>query len=367
MKNFVLKEIISSNIESELEYIGFDIAYRKKAAEKFIYKTFKIFDLTIPQANILKQTALSFGADCGVHRDVLTASIDKTDVILGGSFSQLKKISEKLKLQPFSLPSLANLILANLGENSASKVKLVGILNITPDSFSDGGKYFDKDSALKQLYQLVEAGADMIDVGAESTRPGFIPVPIKEQINRLGLIVKEFEKLDIPVSVDTRSSEVAKFVLDNGAKYINDVSGLEYDSKILEIVAEYNAGLIIQHSKEKSIYEDLISEIYFSLKKKSELAQEKGITDIIIDPGIGFGKTKQQNLEILDRIVEFKSIGLPIYVGTSRKSFLGIESDDNELKDAITLAVNYPLIKQGVDFLRVHNVKLHRQLIDSVI
>ena len=123
MQKFIIKELVTSNIEPELEKIGFDIAYRAKASDKFCYKTLKIFDLTLPQANILKQTALSFGADCGVHRDVLVANIEKTDVILGGSISQLRKIAEKLKLQPFSMPSLAEDILEKISEKKAKKTK----------------------------------------------------------------------------------------------------------------------------------------------------------------------------------------------------------------------------------------------------
>ena len=161
MKSFVLKEIVTKDIQSELEKVGFDIAYRAKASEKYIYKTFKIYDLTLPQANILKQTALSFGADCGVHRDVLTSTVEKTDVILGGSYSQLKKICDRLTHQPFSMKLLAEDILNQL-QKDERKTKLVGILNITPDSFSDGGKYFDPTNARRQLIQLIEDGAELI-------------------------------------------------------------------------------------------------------------------------------------------------------------------------------------------------------------
>ena len=322
MQNFIIKSLVTNNIEAELEKIGFDIAYRKKAAEKFSYKTFKIFDLTLPQANILKQTALSLGADCAVHRDILTANVEKTDVILGGSLSQLRKISEKLKLQPFSLPRLADLIEKNISTIDTKKTKLVGILNLTPDSFSDGGMFLDTKSAVKQLYKLVGDGADMIDIGAESTRPGFVEVDSDEQIRRLSTVIKEVRNLPVPVSVDTRNSSVARFALENGVKYINDVSGLEYDSKLVDVVTEFGAGIIIQHAKNNAEYDDLISEIYLTLKNKSEYAKEKGINEVIVDPGIGFGKTREQNFEILNRIEEFKSLNLPLYVGVSRKSAL---------------------------------------------
>ena len=373
MNEFILKNLVTENIESELEKIGFDIAYRAKASDKYRYKTLKIFDLTLPQANILKQTALSLGADCGVHREVLTAKVEKTDVILGGSFSQLKKISEKLKKQPFSLSILADKILNEL-EPQQRKTKIVGILNLTPDSFSDGGKYFDQNSAIKQLYQLIEDGADMIDIGAESTKPNAGEISAKEQIARLNLVAKEIQKLQVPVSLDTRNSEVAKFALDNGAKIINDVSGLDFDSKMIDVIANYHAGVIIQHSQgnpntmqNSPVYKDVVEEIYLNLYKKAQLAKEKGVNNIILDVGIGFGKTKGHNFELLNRIEEFYSLNQPLMIGVSRKSLLGINSDNNELKDTLTLAISYPLIQKGVDYLRVHNVKLHKQLINSVI
>ena len=371
MGNFILKELTTSNIESELEKIGFDIAYRVKASDKFRYKTFKIFDLTLPQANILKQTALSFGTDCGVHRDVLTAKIDKTDVILGGSYSQIRKICEKLKLQPFSMKLLAEDILENLNRQNR-QTKLVGIVNVTPDSFSDGGNYINPENAIKQIHKLIEEGADIIDIGAESTKPYSEPVSAKEQIERLKPVLKNISDIKIPISVDTRCSEVADFALNNGVQIINDVSGLNFDDKIADIVAQYNASIILQHStsktEDKPIYNDVVEEVYLDLRNKVKTAKEKGVKNVIIDPGIGFGKSQADCFEILNRIEEFYSLNIPIMVGVSRKSFLGVsDSKDNDLKDSLTLAISYPLIKSNVDYLRVHNVKLHRQLLNSVI
>lgn len=369
MKEFVIKSIVSENIEAELEKIGFDIAYRAKASDKFRYKTFKVYDLTLPQANILKQTALSFGADCGVHREVLTSKIEKTDVILGGSFSQLKKIAEKLKLQPFSLKVLAEYIENQLSLQERN-TKIVGILNLTPDSFSNDG-IIEPEKAIERLYQLVEEGADMIDIGAESTRPNSKSVDAEEQIKRLSLVIKELKNISIPISVDTKNSQVARFALENGVKFINDVSGLQEDEQMVNVIAEYNAGIIIQHSTgmaENAVeYNDVVEDVYKFLRNKAEFAKSKGINDIIIDVGIGFGKTREDNYKILDRIEEFYSLNLPLMVGISRKSLLNVQDDDNGLKDSLTLALNYPLMRKGVDYLRVHNVKLHKQLHNSAI
>lgn len=370
MKNFEVKNLATNEIEIELEKVGFDLSYRAKAADKYRYKTLKIFGLTLPQANILKQTALSLGADCGVHRDILTAKIDMTDVILGGSYSQLKKICEKLKLQPFSMKFLAEDILNQL-KPQERRTKLVGILNITPDSFSDGGEYFEPQKAINKLYQMVEEGADVIDIGAESTRPNAVAVSANEQVERLKPVLKNIAEIKIPISVDTRNSEVAQFALDYGAQIINDVSGLNFDSKMSDVVSRYNAKLIIQHSTDKTedrpLYRDVVEEVYFSLKQKIEFAKEKGIEKIIVDPGIGFGKGKEDNLEILNRLEEFYSLNQPLMVGVSRKSFICSTGMDFLTKDALTLAVSYPLIKKNVDFLRVHNVKLHKQLLDTLI
>ena len=219
---------------------------------------------------------------------------------------------------------------------------------------------------------MIEDGADLIDIGAESTRPGAEDVEPKIQIERLKPLLDKIQKENItfPMSIDTRSSEVARFALDYGIEIINDVSGLEYDPKMVDVAAEYGAGIIIQHSKgnpavmqQNPVYDDVIEEIYSKLLKKVDFAHSKGIKNIIIDPGIGFGKTKKDNFEILDRIEEFYSLNCPVMVGVSRKSLLGVNGENNELKDSLSAVISYPLIKSGVDYLRVHNVKLHKQLI----
>ena len=368
MRNFVLKELVCNDICAELKNIGFDENYRIFASDKYRYKTIKIFSLSLPQANILKQIALEYGADCAVHRETITGKIETTDAIIGGSYSQLKKISKKLEQQPFSLNKLGQNICEFLNDVNI-KTKLVGILNITPDSFSDGGQYFKIEDAQKHLIELVEDGADIIDIGSESTKPNFEPVESKEQIERLKPILNFInkEKICVPISIDTRSSEVAEFVLDNGASIINDVSGFEHDKQMANIIAKYNSSIVIQHSQKISENDNLTDKIFFKLKEKIEYALEKGIKNIILDPGIGFGKIGKQNIEIIERFEELKSLGYPIMIGISRKSFMGLENADNYLKDSMTLAMSYPLVKQGVDYLRVHNVKIHKQLLDLLI
>ena len=248
MQNFILKTISTQDIKTELDKIGFDKSYQAAASDKFEYKNLKIFDLNSAQANIIKQTALSVGADCGTNKDVITGNIEKSDVILGGSYSQLKKIAKKLSIQPFGLNLLAEEIISAL-EPDKRTTKLAGILNVTPDSFSDGGMYYKSEDAIKHAYQLIEDGADILDIGAESTRPFAEPVPFDIQIERLKPVLKELSNAKIPLSIDTRSSFVAEFAVENGVTIINDVSGLDYDPRIAEVAAKNNATLILQHSK----------------------------------------------------------------------------------------------------------------------
>ena len=375
MQEVFIKEITNKNIQIELQQIGFDEEYRLIASDKFKYKNFKIYNLSSAQANIIKQTALTVGADCATHKEVVRGNIELSNAILGGSISQIKKISEKLKYQPFKLGQIGeNLYNQALIERN-SKTKLAGVLNITPDSFSDGGKYIEPIEAQKHLIELIEDGADIIDIGAESTRPYSEGVSAEEQIKRLKPIMEfiQTENIKIPISIDTRSSEVAEFVLDKGASIINDTSGFNFDRKIADVIAKYDAGVILQHTKgtpenmqDRPFYLNVVEEVYLSLKNKIEYAKNLGISNIIVDIGIGFGKSKEHNFELLDRIEEFYSLNYPVMAGISRKSLLGIKEDNNELKDSLTLALSYPLIQKRIDYLRVHNVKLHKTLLNSL-
>lgn len=375
MNKFVLKEITNSDFIQELTQIGFDESYKYVACDKFIYKNIKIFNLSLAQANILKQTALTFGADCAVNKNVVTGNCERTDAILCGSFSQLKKIANKIKKQPFEMSELGKEIINLLVKNSERTTKIAGILNITPDSFSDGGLYFDIKSAQSHFIKLIEDGADCIDIGAETTKPYSLPTPCNEQIERLKPILEfvKKENISIPISIDTRSAEVADFVLNNGVTTINDVSGFDFDTNMIKVISKHSASVIIQHSKgtpenmqDNPIYNNVVEDIFLHLYKKICLAKENGIDNIIIDPGICFGKTREDNFFILNHIEELFLLGCPVMVGLSRKSLLGVVTQDNDLKDSFSLALSYPLIQKGVDYLRVHNVKLHTQFLESV-
>jgi len=372
MHDFNLKEIINADIVEELKKIGFDNAYADKASEKYEYKNIKLYSLSLPQANILKQTALSVGCDCAIHREVITSKVETSDCILGGSITQLKKVSQKLRPQPFGLKNLADKLDEFLVQREFGETKIMGILNITGNSFSDGGMYNDFENAKTHLIQMIEEGADIIDIGAESTKPYSKAVNQDIQLEKI-LPVVEFAKNKTIVSIDTRNAKVAEECIKAGAHIINDVSGLEYDEKMADVIAQYGVKIIIQHSQgtpeimqDNPQYESILDELYLNLKEKIDFAISKGIKqeNIIIDPGIGFGKTKEHNFKIIRRIEEFRGFGCPIMLGISRKSLLSMPDEDNFTKDIYTLALNTLTIENKIDIIRVHNVKLHKKLIE---
>ncbi len=367
MHDFVLRELKNADLKKELERIGFEKSYAAKAVDKFEYKNIKIYSLTPAQANILKQTAISVGADCATHREVITGKIEQSDCILGASVSQIKKIAEKLTFQPFGLKDLGEQLIST--PSIEKKCKVVGILNLTDNSFSDGGMYNDLEKAKKHLLEMINDGADIIDIGAESTKPYSHAASAEEQLRKL-LPVIDFAKNKITISIDTRSSIVAEECIKSGADIINDVSGFDYDEKMPDIIAKYNVPVIIQHCKGMPEnmqncpqYEDVIEEIFLALKHKIDFARSKGIEKIIIDPGVGFGKTKKDNFEITRRIEELYSLGYHVMLGISRKSLLDMANEDNFTKDIYTLAMNAIAVAHNVDYIRVHNVKLHKQLL----
>ncbi|MCI1273606.1 MAG: dihydropteroate synthase [Clostridiaceae bacterium] len=375
MHDFVLKEIKNANLTKEIENIGFDKSYIPKVVNKFEYKNIKIYKLSVAQANILKQLALSTGTDCATNRDVITGKAELTDVILAGSISQLLKIADKLQFQPFGLKDLSNKLKEICNKNNTCQTKIMGILNITDNSFSDGGMYNDFEKAKKHLLEMIEDGADIIDIGAESTKPYSTPVDSETQIKKI-IPILDFIKsnnMKTEISIDTRSAKVAKECIKYDVQYINDVSGLDYDNEMIKVISQNNVKIIIQHSlgtpenmQNSPHYDNLIDEIYLKLKDKINFAIQNGVSaeNILIDVGIGFGKTREDNFELIRRIEEFKSLNCPIVLGLSRKSLLNMPDESNEAKDIFTVALNALAIERNVDIIRVHNVKLHKKLIN---
>ncbi len=255
-----------------------------------------------------------------------------------------------------------------------SRTYIMGILNVTPDSFSGDGIYQDAEKAVETAERLVEDGADIIDIGGESTKPGSEPVTIEEEIKRTIPVIKKLSKrIDVPISIDTSKSEVARFALENGASIVNDITGLGSDRKMISVVKEFNAKVVVMHIKgtpqtmqANPEYGNLIQEIKDKLRTIIEKAVIGGIKkeNIIIDPGIGFGKTLEHNLEILNRLFEFKELGLPILVGPSRKSFIGkLTGAEPDKRIFGTIASVAIAIKNGADIVRVHDVKEIKQAV----
>ena len=367
MDGFLIKNFPEKNIEKELEFIGFDKNYTEKASEKYCAKLYKIYDLTPVQATILKQTALSCGTDCAVHREVLTHKVDKTDVILAGTIGQIKKIAQKLYFQPFGLKLLAKNLedkLSSVSVKWSKKTYIMGILNITDNSFSDGGEFLEKENALERFSEIIAQGADIIDIGAESTAPNSKPVNIEEEIKRLAKILPEARKNnpDNIISIDTRNSKTAKFAIEQGADIINDVSGLKHDEKMAEILAKSNADVVLTFDDEITTANTL-DETIKGLIKRIEICHKNGIREdrIILDPGLGFNKSFEQNLELIKNAAEICSLGFPVLYGISRKSFI---QKMTELAPKETLEANISLggylATQGVNILRVHDVKAHK-------
>ncbi|MBM4135877.1 MAG: dihydropteroate synthase [Nitrospira sp.] len=261
------------------------------------------------------------------------------------------------------------LIWSNFCLDFSQKTYIMGILNITPDSFSDGGLYFDKHAAIERSYRMVEEGADIIDVGGESTRPGSEPITIEEEIRRTIPVIEAIAKeINVPISIDTYKSEIAKKALDAGASMVNDISGLRFDPMMTEVVSEYKVPVVIMHIKGKPkdmqqdpVYEALIPEIMDYLRVGIRLAISTGISEdkIIIDPGIGFGKTFDHNLEVINNLKEFTLLEKPILIGPSRKAFIGKILGDVPVTERLegTSASVAVSIMNGANIIRVHDVK----------
>lgn len=245
----------------------------------------------------------------------------------------------------------------------------MGVLNVTPDSFSDGGRYFSRDAAAERAIEMAAEGADIIDIGGESTRPGAKEVPADEEIGRVVPVIEKLAgRVSAEISVDTRKAKVARAALRAGATIVNDVSALRCDERMPAVIAEYGACVILMHMKGtpedmqvSPQYSNLIGEISESLKASADIALGSGVAKdrIAVDPGIGFGKTVEHNLQILNRLDEFGRLGFPVCVGTSRKSFLGKVLGKPDAGDRIagTIATCVLAVMKGAGILRVHDVK----------
>jgi len=367
--------------EMELARINYDKTSIPVMDDKVVFRVVKLENISTKNANLLKQTFLVNGGEVAVGRSSMNLGTAYADVLLCATIKQFQMAIAQLKIEPWGLPTIAEAIERTLNniesfpqrsydwQHHSLKIMprrtlIMGILNVTPDSFSDGGKYNTIDKALYHVEEMIQCGADIIDIGAESTRPyfGAEKISAEEEMNRLGPLLERVLSIStVPVSVDTYKSNVALEALNLGAHMINDIWGLQQDYNMAKVVAGYNAPIIIMHNQDTTHYQqDIMSEIYDFLQKSISIGIQAGIdpNNIIIDPGIGFGKTPEQNLIVMSRLDELRSLGCPILLGTSNKRFigevLGLPVEERVEGTGATVAIG---IMKGSNIVRVHNVQ----------
>jgi dihydropteroate synthase len=241
------------------------------------------------------------------------------------------------------------------------KVYVMGILNVTPDSFSDGGQFFQAEQAVRQAQQMIADGADLIDIGGESTRPGHTQISDEEEIERVVPVIRRIkERFEIPVSIDTYKSSVAKAALEAGADLLNDIWGFLYDEEMAVLASAHDAAVCLMHNREAAVYDELVPDVIKDLERCLAIAEKHGVKreKIILDPGIGFGKTYEQNLEIMNHLEQICGMGYPVLLGASRKSMIGLTLDLPVTdREEGTIATSVIGAMKGCDFVRVHNVR----------
>ncbi|HHO75984.1 MAG TPA: dihydropteroate synthase [Deltaproteobacteria bacterium] len=371
---------LSYATDRELLSCGIDPASLPYLKPKLGHRNLLLKNIKLYAANILKQSMLSIGGDVAVHRQVISGKIEHSNCILMGDLRHYRLLIEKLRLQP-GLESIAETIEEQVFSDS-TKLELdlcgqryqwkhlpviMGILNTTPDSFSDGGLFSDPEKALDHALSMEEQGAEIIDIGGESSRPGAQGIEPEEEINRvIPVIRKVAAKIKIPISIDTSKASVARAAVDAGACLINDIHALGNDPDMLSAVRDTHAGVILMHMRgtpknmqDNTSYNDIIDEIFTFLARGIEQCLEAGIdpSSILIDPGIGFGKDLSGNLHIIKHIEDFRSLKMPVVLGHSRKSFIGAVIDTpSDKRQEGTDAVSAWAVVKGVDMLRVHDV-----------
>jgi dihydropteroate synthase len=365
----------------EIGKVGVDTTGIKLMKGKTLHFNFRIEGIDPRTANLFKQEMLAVGGDAALDREGLDCSAPSTDAILMGTEKQFEKLTLKLDqypgLQPLGLSlkeTLKNISKTHYTIRCRKKTLklgkqtlLMGVLNVTPDSFSDGGLYFDKEKAIAHGLRMVEEGADLIDIGGESTRPGSKPLGLEEELRRVISVIESLAKaVDVPISIDTYKSTLAQKAIEAGAQMINDISGLHFDPDLAKVAAREDIPLILMHIRgtpgtmQKDVhYQSLFSEILQSLKESILRAESAGLDpeQIIIDPGIGFGKNLEDNLLLIKNLQEFRILGKPILLGTSRKSFIGkiLNADVTERLEGTLSSIAIGVLN-GAHIIRCHDV-----------
>ncbi|WP_201523160.1 dihydropteroate synthase [Aliarcobacter butzleri] len=354
------------------ENLGCDSGGISILSKKSKLHTLYIKDLHVGAANILKQDALSIGADLAVPNGVIIAKDKYVNALLIGTTKHFENLAKKELAQPFGLKELAKSLKDYVKEQNYP-TKIMGVLNANEDSFFKNSR-FDNSEACQRIEKMIENGANIIDIGAVSSRPGSLPVSENIELDRLKDIVqtiyknKYYEKVDF--SIDSFSPKVIEYVLNHGFKIVNDITGLQND-EVCKLVSKYNAQAVIMHMQnnqtnmqEAPFYEDVIIEIDDFFTKRLEKVKSFGVKDIVLDVGIGFGKTLEHNLLLLKNLEHFKHFGYELLIGASRKSMID-KITPTEVLDRLpgTLAIHLESIRNGASIIRCHDVKEHFQAI----
>lgn len=358
---------------------GIDIMERKG-----LFRVVRVAGINTRAASILKQEMLARGGEAAVSREVYEWQAEQADCLIMGTLAQFDRLLPKLRVQPFGLRRLADAIEVAL--NNAANAQppapagmdlsdapfMMGIVNVTPDSFSDGGLHAETDAAVRAGLHMAEEGAAFIDVGGESTRPGADPVSSEEESRRVLPVLRALAvALPGRVSVDTYKAEVAAQALEAGAYMVNDITALRGDPEMLAVVRDAGCPVVLMHmlGEPKTMqvnptYEDVVSEVYEFFVERLNWAVDNGLEErnLLIDPGLGFGKTTAHNLQLLRHLESFRSLGRPIVLGASRKRFLGeiLGIDEPSRRDDATAAATVLAVMAGAHIVRVHRVGINR-------
>jgi dihydropteroate synthase len=334
------------------------------------------------QAQYLKEELLSLGGECAIS-GLNDQRQENVDVVLMATLAQFKRLTEKLSEQPYGLSSFGRELAETFGIGVDDDDRdypwddgtaVMGILNVTPNSFHDGGEYETEEDAVARAEEMVDAGADIIDIGGESTRPGADPVPASEEKARVIPVIERISDLDVAISIDTRKADVARAALAAGADILNDVSGLA-DPEMRLVAADHDVPVVVMHAIDTPVdpehevhYDDVVEDVIDALSERVLLAEKAGLdrSQIIVDPGIGFGKSAAENFELLGRIEEFKGLGCPILVGHSHKSMFELIGRGADSRREPTVAGTAVAAEHGADIVRVHDVAENVAAVDVV-
>jgi dihydropteroate synthase len=364
----------------QMKKMGVDPTGVRLMEGKTLHFNLKVEGIEPRTANLLKQEMLALGGDVAVDGRGLDCSAEKTDALLMGTQKHFEKLVLKLEQCPTLNPlgQSVKQTLKNISKTQyavrcrkrtltlGKRTLLMGVLNVTPDSFSDGGLFFDKEKATSHGLRLVEEGADIIDIGGESTKPGSKPLELEEELRRVIPVIKSISaEVDVPISIDTYKSTVAQKAIEAGAEIINDISGLNFDPSLAKVASKEDTPLVLMHIRgtpetmQKNVhYDSLFSEILQYLKDSIQRAESAGLDprQIIVDPGIGFGKTVEDNLLIIKNLHEFRILGKPILLGTSRKTFIGkiLNAEVGERLEGTLSSITVGVLN-GANIIRCHD------------